>query len=610
MKTSLLILLAIGFIFIDTTDQVTPQKHYTSLTYVQSSNGLGIPALEGGRTDIKFADINDDGNVDILSIGDHGSPYVNTNEHGIMVWFGDGTGNWEVYQNGEFGYGGIAVGDVNNDGYLDVGYGMHHNYSGVDFGDQLIEVALGDGTGMNWTPWDDGLATNGETWGMFGTDFADIDCDGYLDLGSISFGYGAGIHIYRNNTDGTWEQVFGFIGGNSDMLIEFGDINIDGQPDFSVSHQFGTIYFKSATSSFLLEDTNLPSGGDMGRTGISLGDVDNDGGKDLAFINNTGGVEVWIWKDYTDHWVDWSGTLPSSGTYEATQLYDMNVDGFIDVAAFGEGTFTLWLGDGTGNWTFETEFTTPPYGYFIAFRIGGDVDHNGYPDIALVTEEGDWMDYQNHLYCFKEALTPENLTISPMFPRGRELVQPNAVQYIDWSSAVPGNVQSWVKLEFSMASNTGPWYPIADSLPNNGRFQWTIPGSWFKAVDCYIKYTVYTSTESKIAITPEPFMIDFPYGIGKPSLIQDTNLYVYPNPFHNELTLNFEINQKDDIRIEIYNPQGHLIKKLYDGICDSGQHKIVWNGLDMQGRSIGKGIYYLTIRAGNRTFSKKLIYIG
>ena len=40
---------------------------------------------------MEFADINMDGFVDILSIGDHGCPNINATEHGIMVWFGDGS---------------------------------------------------------------------------------------------------------------------------------------------------------------------------------------------------------------------------------------------------------------------------------------------------------------------------------------------------------------------------------------------------------------------------------------------------------------------------------------------------------------------------------------
>jgi hypothetical protein len=35
---------------------------------------------------------------------------------------------------------------------------------------------------MNWIPWDDGLATNGETYGMFGTDLSDINNDGLKDI--------------------------------------------------------------------------------------------------------------------------------------------------------------------------------------------------------------------------------------------------------------------------------------------------------------------------------------------------------------------------------------------------------------------------------------------
>jgi hypothetical protein len=46
-------------------------------TYVESSSGLNNPFLEGGRTEVELADINGDGNLDILSVGDHGSPYMN-----------------------------------------------------------------------------------------------------------------------------------------------------------------------------------------------------------------------------------------------------------------------------------------------------------------------------------------------------------------------------------------------------------------------------------------------------------------------------------------------------------------------------------------------------
>ncbi len=594
-------------------------SHLFSLEYIESSNGLGIPELEGGRTEMEFADIDGNGNIDILSIGDHGSPYVNTNEHGIMVWFGDGNGNWSVYQNGNFGYGGIAIGDVNNDGLLDVGYAMHHNCSSNDFGDQLIEVALGDGTGINWTPWDDGLATNGETWGMFGTDFADVDNDGDLDVGSNSFGCCAGVHIYLNQGDGSWIQSFGFIGGNSEEDFVFGDINNDGNVDFAVGHQFGTVYFGDGTGNFTLNDVNLPSPGNIGHRGTALGDVNNDGAKDLSFINNNGGIDLWIWDDGQGLWIDFSGNLPSSGNYDLTQLYDMNADGHIDVCAFGNGTFTLWLGDGTGNWTQDAQFNTPSPGDGEAFRVGGDIDHNGFPDIVLVADEGSWPIYQNHLHCFKETSVAESLTITPMFPRGNEQFIQHSIQFIDWVSAVPDGESSLVKLEYSIYGNNGPWTIIADSLPNNGRYQWNVPQA--NSSNCYIRYTVWTASDTKTAITPVAFTIlGDGTDVGNISIAK-SKIFMqnYPNPFsaqggsaygrNPETMIQFSIPEPADVSLNIYNIRGQLVKTLLNSKYEAGIHNVIWNGKDSNDNDVSGGIYLYRLETKDSTVTKKMLLL-
>jgi len=145
------------------------------VTLVSRSAGLADPDKEEGKTELELADFNGDGYLDLVSVGDHGSPYFNSDEHGIMVWLGNGAGNWTVHQSGNFGYGGCAAGDLNRDGLMDLAWGVHHNYTSSDFGNQLIEAALGDGSGASWTPWDDGLATSGEDWGMFATDLADFN---------------------------------------------------------------------------------------------------------------------------------------------------------------------------------------------------------------------------------------------------------------------------------------------------------------------------------------------------------------------------------------------------------------------------------------------------
>ncbi|MFA7138536.1 MAG: FG-GAP-like repeat-containing protein [Bacteroidales bacterium] len=189
----------------------------------------------------------------------------------------------------------------------------------------------------------------------------------------------------------------------------------------------------------------------------------------------------------------------------------MNGDGFMDLAAFGNGLFTLWLGNGNGTWTQETSFTVPQPGNCQAFTVGGDIDHNGFPDLLLVSEEGSWPNYQNHLRCYKENSAPQNLTVFPAFPKGLEKFQAQSVQFIDWLSGIPENEASLIKIQYALNGNNGPWHLIADSLPNSGRIQWIVPQA--ESTDCYIQITVYTASDQAVATTPQPFTITAGNGI-------------------------------------------------------------------------------------------------
>jgi len=475
-------------------------------TYVDSSSGLETPRMESGRTEIEFADANGDGHPDLVCIGDHGSPFINTTEHGVMVWFGNGSGTWSVFQNGNFGYGGLGLGDVNGDGLLDIGYGMHHNYSGNDFGDQLLEVALGDGTGTNWTPWDDGLATNGETWGMFGVDLADVDNDGDLDIGSISFGCCAGLHVYLNNTDGTWVQGFGFLGGNSSQEFFFGDIDGDGDADFAASHGNGTVYLGDGRGGFTLADGNLPA--PIWRSGVSLGDVNDDGRADLAFIRS-GGLAVWTWTGFGT-WQSLSSGLPTGGSFNATQIADMDLDGHGDLVAFSNAAIVVYRGDGAGNWQQMASVAAQPNTCgFAALRAGTDVDHNGFPDIGVVAEENcqPFVGGRNRPRVYKESSTPTAAWIYPKYPRGGEVFLGGSVQFVDWHAAVPGGATGSMTIELSRRGPAGPWQQVAAGLPNNGRFQWTLPTNIYSD-DCRLRYTLSLAEGVVSAVTPGSFRIE------------------------------------------------------------------------------------------------------
>ena len=486
-----------------------PACERSTLSYTRLTNGLHEPTFEKGQTEFVMVDINNNGHVDIVSIGDHGNPLTNSTQQGIMVWFNDGQGNFSLHMDGLFGYGGIAAGDVNNNGFVDLAFGMHHNYGGSgSLGGKVLEVALGDGTGMNWTPYSEGLAGEGQNWGMFGTDLGDINNNGLLDLVSVSFGCCDGLHVYLNQGDGSWEPSFNIMDGNSELEVMFADLNNNGYLDFVTSHAHGTAYFGDGQGNFVKNDTGLPNiGNDWGFFGLSVGDINNDGSHGIAMSKPGGGIALYEFDNVANSWIDVTGNLVASSSFYATQLFDMNADGYTDLVAFGDGTIKVWLGDGNGNWTPDAVFYTDlGPGLPSAFEVGGDLTQNGHADIVLLSFEGPQLWSRiNVLYVFAENSVPEELSIKNLYPKGNETFYPNAVRFIQWASAVPGNASSHVKIEISPAGPDGPYTLIADSLPNNGRYQWTVPD--YDSENCHLRITVITDDEEYVQTSEHPFRI-------------------------------------------------------------------------------------------------------
>lgn len=475
-------------------------------TYTQVTNGL-MDVYESGNTIFSVGDIDNDGDIDIISVGDHWSPLI-PEEHGIMVFKNNGSGTaWTKFMSGNFGYGGVALGDVNNDGFLDVAYGVHHNYSSTDFGDQVLEVVLGDGTGLNWESWDDNLGQQGQTWGMFGCDLADVNNDGLLDLGSNSFGCCDGVWIYKNNGNGTWDTWAGALDLNSDMQFRFGDFDRDGLVDFIVcntqfNNQAYQVWKNAGNGQFSPMMNGLPFGGYSFK--LDVADVNHDGAADIA-VTSGSFARVFSFDILSNAWVNISNGLPTtSQSLLNLSLGDLNADGYMDLMTFRSGLITIYTGDGAGNWVQASTLTVPEttcYNLKLA-----DLDHNNYPDIMY------WGKYNgsNMLRVYLQTTPVTELSITPLYPGGGELYCSGSVQFIKWTSMIPGGITATVSIEFSETGPAGPFSIVGLNLPNAGTWQWAIPA--ITAVDCYLRLTLNTGSNTYTALTG-PFTIDACSGI-------------------------------------------------------------------------------------------------
>jgi len=69
----------------------------------------------------------------------------------------------------------------------------------------------------------------------------------------------------------------------------------------------------------------------------------------------------------------------------------------------------------------------------------------------------------------------------------------------------------------------------------------------------------------------------------------------YPNPFNPSTEINFYLPKSASIRLEIIDLQGQVVIILQEGEMASGWHKMIWNGDNLRGLSVGSGIYLYRI---------------
>ena len=107
-----------------------------------------------------------------------------------------------------------------------------------------------------------------------------------------------------------------------------------------------------------------------------------------------------------------------------------------------------------------------------------------------------------------------------------------------------------------------------------------------------------------------PASVDFSTGggPGAPPIPLVTRLEnAYPNPFNPDTTIRYQLKDPAQVRIDIYNLKGQIVRSFSQSHDAPGYYKLNWDGCDGSGRALSSGVYLYKMSAGSYQAAKKLV---
>lgn len=82
-----------------------------------------------------------------------------------------------------------------------------------------------------------------------------------------------------------------------------------------------------------------------------------------------------------------------------------------------------------------------------------------------------------------------------------------------------------------------------------------------------------------------------------------------PNPFNPSTKIEWRLDARCPVRLEVFNTEGRSVALLVNGFRDAGDHEIIWNGAGPSGEPVASGVYMYRLTAGKRSMTKKMVLL-
>ena len=373
-----------------------------------------------------FGDMNNDGYPDLVSTGQCGISC-----YSAKVYLNNGStfiASPQWHQNlTTIAYGSIALGDIDNEGDLDLVLTGCKNGGGslsTTCDNPVSYIYLNNGSALiESQQWRQNLTNSWKG----SVSLGDVDNDGDLDLamtGTNDNGKIAKVYINNGTTfteNQTWQQN---LLPSYESANAFGDVNNDGYLDLAVCGDIGissettTIYLNNRTS---FNNSASWSQNLLGVDWCSLtfGDYDNDSDLDFSLMGHTNADNHRIYRNNGSTFVIVeSESNALTGIYAGSLTFvDYNSDGYLEIIATGnEGFTTINL----YNWTTDnfSVYSNDPESHLanldrLSDVAWADIDNDSDLDLGMAGWWDTTIENEVKIYINNRSLTKPNARPQP-----------------------------------------------------------------------------------------------------------------------------------------------------------------------------------------------------
>jgi hypothetical protein len=323
--------------------------------------------------DVLTADFNGDQKLDLALANGFASLGAPPHVVGVMAGNGNGTFQPPVNYKTVPQTSGVASGDFNGDGNLDLAVsGLRTQTLSSSW---AVSILLGNGDGT-FQPAVNYAASFRNSSKVI---VADFNADGKLDVAAIDADNTSVIAVLLGNGNGTFQPPvttaafgeFTAIGDfNGDGILDLAGTDTGGPPEIALGNGDGTFQ----------PPTKLTSGGVA--DSVTVADFNGDGKLDVAFAGVTQVISVCLGNGDGTFQPCMIFADDPTGNPSLLKVADLNGDGNLDLIDErpGANNFSYLLGNGDGSFGTYNVITVSNPSYFDI----GDINGDGRPDLVFI----------------------------------------------------------------------------------------------------------------------------------------------------------------------------------------------------------------------------------